>query len=153
MEPIILPLAEPLLWRIAPSGYRPQSTDCSIEADLLQFELLRRWSPTQRLIQAASLMRSARQLSLNAHLQRFPQLSTAELGQKLARTWLQEYCPPAYIPTGTEMTWLQDSIQLAAQLHDLFEALLMALQLPKANHRISRITTAKIIYFQLKVRH
>jgi hypothetical protein len=114
MQPIILP--------IAPPGYRPQSTDCSIESDLLQFELLRRWSPTQRLLQAASLMRSARQLSLNAHHRRFPQLSTTELGQKLARAWLQEYCPLEYIPTGTEMTWIQDSIQLAAELHDLFGA-------------------------------
>jgi hypothetical protein len=67
-------------------------------------------------------MRSARQLSLNAHRQRFPQLTTAELGQKLAQIWLQEYCPAAYIPTGTEMTWIQDSIQLAAQLHELFIA-------------------------------
>lgn len=114
MEPIILP--------VAPVGYRPQSADCSIESDLLQFELLRRWSPTQRLLQAGSLMRSARQLSLNAHRQRFPQLSTVELGQKLAQTWLQEYCPAAYIPTGTEMTWIQDSIQLAAELHELFVA-------------------------------
>ena len=114
MEPIILP--------VAPVGYRAQSLDCSIESDLLQFELLRRWSPTQRLLQAGSLMRSARQLSLNAHRQRFPQLSTLELGQKLARTWLQEYCPAAYIPTGTEMTWIQDSIQLAAELHELFVA-------------------------------
>jgi hypothetical protein len=114
MKPIILP--------IAPIGYRPQSVDCSIESDLLQFELLRRWSPTQRLMQAASLMRSARQLSLNAHRQRFPQLSTSELGQRLAQAWLQECCPSKYIPTGTEMTWIQDSIQLAAELHDLFLA-------------------------------
>jgi hypothetical protein len=112
MKPIILP--------IAPIGYCSQSTDCSIESDLLQFELLRRWSPTQRLRQAASLMRSARQLSLNAHRQRFPQLSTTELARKLAQAWLQEYCPLAYIPTGNEMTWIQDSIQLAAELHDLF---------------------------------
>jgi hypothetical protein len=113
MKPIILP--------IAPTRYRPQSADCSIESDLLQFELLRRWSPTQRLMQAASLMRSARQLSLNSHHQRFPQLATAQLGQRLAQAWLQEYCPLEYIPTGTEMTWIQDSIQLAAELHDLFE--------------------------------
>ena len=114
MQPIILP--------IAPPGYRTQSVDCSIESDLLQFELLRRWSPTQRLMQAASLMRSARQLSLNAHRQRFPQLSTLELGQRLAQAWLQENCPLEYTPTGTEMTWIQDSIQLAAELHDLFVA-------------------------------
>jgi hypothetical protein len=112
MKPIVLP--------IAPPGYRPQSADCSIEADLLQFELLRRWSPTKRLIQAASLIRSARQLSLNAHRQRFPELTTPELAQRLAHAWLQEYCPLNYIPTGTEMTWIQDSIQLAIQLHDLF---------------------------------
>jgi hypothetical protein len=114
MKPIILP--------IAPAGYRTQSTDCSIESDILQFELLRRWSPTRRLMQAASLMQSARQLSLNAHRKRFPQLSTSELGQRLAQAWLQENCPLEYIPTGTEMTWIQDSIQLAAELHDLFVA-------------------------------
>ena len=114
MQPIILP--------VAPVGYRTQSTDCSIESDILQFELLRRWSHTRRLMQAASLMRSARQLSLNAHRQRFPQLSRLELGQRLAQAWLQEYCPLEYTPTGTEMTWIQDSIQLAAELHDLFIA-------------------------------
>jgi hypothetical protein len=73
-------------------------------------------------MQAASLMRSARQLSINAHRQRFPQLSTSDLGERLAQAWLQEYCPLKYIPTGTEMTWIQDSIQLAAELHDLFVA-------------------------------
>ncbi len=113
---------KPIALRTPPPGYRTQSADCSIESDILQFELLRRWSPTQRLMQAASLMRSARQLSLNAHRQRFPQLSTLELGQRLAKAWLQEYCPLEYIPTGTEMTWIQDSIQLAAELHDLFIA-------------------------------
>jgi hypothetical protein len=112
MKPIVLP--------IAPPGYRPQSADCSIEADLLQFELLRRWSPTKRLIQAASLIRSARQLSINAHRQRFPDLTTSELAQRLAKAWLQEYCPANYIATGAEMTWIQDSIQLAVKLHDLF---------------------------------
>lgn len=113
---------KPITLRTPPSGYRTQSTDCSIESDILQFELLRRWSPTRRLMQAASLMRSARQLSLNAHHQRFPQLSRSELGQRLAQAWLQEYCPSEYIPTGTEMTWIQNSIQLAAELHDLFIA-------------------------------
>ncbi len=54
MQPIILP--------VAPVGYRPQSADCSIESALFQFELLRRWSLIQRLMQAASLMRNARQL-------------------------------------------------------------------------------------------
>jgi hypothetical protein len=112
MQPIILPLAPP--------GYRAQSVDCSIESDLLQFELLRRWTPTKRLMQAASLMRSARQLSLNVHRQRFPVLSNLELAQKLAQAWLQEYCPSEYILTGTEMTWIQDSIQLSVQLHALF---------------------------------
>jgi Transposase len=111
---------KPITLGTPPPGDRTQSTDCSIESDLLQFELLRRWSPTRRLMQAASLMRSARQLSLNAHRQRFPQLCRSELGQRLAQAWLQEYCPSKYMPTGTEMTWIKDSIQLAAELHDLF---------------------------------
>jgi hypothetical protein len=70
---------------------------------------------------AASLMRNARQFSINCFRRRFSYLTPQQFARKLAEAWLQEYCPPHYIPTGSEMTWIQDSIQLAAQLHLIFE--------------------------------
>jgi hypothetical protein len=106
---------------VAPAGYRSQAADTSIEADLLQFHLLRQYSPQQRLTLAASLMRSARQFSINCFRRRFQDLTPTQFARKLAEAWLQEYCPPHYIPTGCDMTWIQDSIQLASQLHLIFE--------------------------------
>jgi hypothetical protein len=106
---------------VAPPGYRSQAEDTTIDTDLLQFHLLRQQSPPQRLLMAASLMRSARQFSINCFRRRFSHLTPQQFARKLAEAWLQEYCPPHYVPTGSEMTWIQDSIQLAAQLHRIFE--------------------------------
>jgi hypothetical protein len=105
-----------------PNGYRPQAEDTSLEADLLDFYLLRQRTPTERLSMAAALMQSARKLSLHCLRRQFADLSPAALARKLAEAWLQEDCPPHYIPTGSEMTWIQDSTELAAQLHNVFTA-------------------------------
>jgi hypothetical protein len=105
---------------VAPAGYRSQAADTSIEADLLDFYLLRQRTEQERLQMAASLMRSARKLSYHCLRQRFPHLAPAPFARKIAEAWLQEDCPPHYIPQGSEMTWIQDSIQLATQLHQIF---------------------------------
>lgn len=107
----------------APSGYRPQSQDCSVAADLLDFWLLRQRSPQQRLAMAAALMRGARQMSLEAQRQQRPELNADEFARHLARCWLQEDYPEGYSPSGCDMTWIQDSGSLAAQLHRIFERL------------------------------
>lgn len=104
-------------------GYRPQSEDTSIETDLLTFYLLRQRTPDDRLRMAASLTRSARKLSLSSLRQQFGHLSPTQFAQKIALAWLQEYCPPNYIPTGESLMWIQDSIQLAVKLHPIFEEL------------------------------
>jgi len=101
----------------APPGYRPQADDTGVEADLLGFYLLRQKSVAERLQMAMQLNRSARQFSIHCFRQRFPHLAPKQLARKLAEAWLQEYCPANYIPQGSEMTWIQDSIQLAADLH------------------------------------
>jgi hypothetical protein len=103
----------------APSGYRAQAEDCSLEADLLDFYLLRQISNTDRVAMTASLIQGARKLSLHCLRRRFAHLSAPQFARRLAEAWLQEDCPPDYIPTGSEMTWIQDSTQLAAQLHQL----------------------------------
>ncbi|WP_449420138.1 hypothetical protein [Phormidium nigroviride] len=104
-------------------GYRSQAEDTSPEVDAFQFWLLRQRSPQQRLAMGKALNRSARQFSINCFYKRFPNLSHQEFARKLALAWLQENCHPNYIPQGNKMTWVQDSIALAAQLHPIFESL------------------------------
>lgn len=107
----------------APPGYRPQSEDCSVAADLLDFWLLRQRSPDERLEMGAAMMQGARRMSLEAQRQQYPDLSSTEFARHIACCWLQEDYPVGYIPSGCEMTWIQDSGSLAAQLHQIFEAL------------------------------
>ncbi|MGB3616404.1 MAG: hypothetical protein WBA10_21610 [Elainellaceae cyanobacterium] len=106
----------------APPGYRSQAEDTGIETDLLCFYLLRQKTVAERLQLGAQLMRSARQFSISCFQQRFSALSPRQFARKLAEAWLQDYCPPDYVPGGDTVSWIQDSIQLAAELHRLFEA-------------------------------
>ncbi|WP_017296561.1 hypothetical protein [Nodosilinea nodulosa] len=70
----------------------------------------------------AQLTRSARQFALNCFHQRFAQLTPRQFARKIAEAWLQEHCPPDYVPGGSEVSWIQDSIQLAVELHQIFVA-------------------------------
>ncbi|MGB3295539.1 MAG: hypothetical protein WBB01_21355 [Phormidesmis sp.] len=107
----------------APPGYRPQSVDCSVAADLLDFWLLRGRSPTERLAMSAAMTKGARQMSLESQRQQCPELSGGEFARHIARCWLQEDYFAGYTPSGGEMTWIQDSGSLAGQLHRIFESL------------------------------
>lgn len=104
-------------------GYRPQAEDTTVETDLLMFRLLRQRTATARLKMAASLTRSARKLSLSSLRQHFGHLSPTQFTQKIALAWLQEYCPPNFIPTEESEMWIQDSVSLATKLHPIFEEL------------------------------
>jgi hypothetical protein len=104
-------------------GYRPQADDTSAETDLLTFHLLRQRTAGERLRMAASLTRSARKLSLCSLRQQFGYLSPTQFAKKIALAWLQENCPPNYIPTGESPMWIQDSVSLAIKLHPIFEEL------------------------------
>lgn len=104
----------------APPGYCPQADDTGVETDLLDFYLLRQRTPTERLQMAAALIRGARKLSLHCLQRQFNHLSPTQFARKVAETWLQEDCPTHYIPTGSDMTWIQDSTELATLLHAIF---------------------------------
>jgi hypothetical protein len=104
-------------------GYQPQSKDTTAEVDAFGFWLLRQRTPQQRLAMGVALNRSARQLSLTCLRRQFSELSQQDFAQKMAKVWLQDFCPFDYVPTGNEMTWIQDSITLAAQLHPILESL------------------------------
>lgn len=105
-----------------PNGYRPQAEDTGAETDLLCFYLLRQKTVAERLQMGAQLTRSARQFSLNCFHQRFAHLDVQQFARKMAEAWLQEHCPPDYVPGGSEVSWIQDSIQLAVDLHQIFAA-------------------------------
>ncbi|PZO22652.1 MAG: hypothetical protein DCF25_02490 [Leptolyngbya foveolarum] len=105
----------------APAGYRPQAIDISVEADLLDFHLLRQRSVTERVEIAANLINGARQFSLQCLEQQFSHLKPQQFARKIAEAWLQDDCPPNYIPQGNRMTWIQNSAELATQLQTLFE--------------------------------
>lgn len=105
-----------------PNGYRPQAEDTGAETDLLCFYLLRQKTVAERLQLGAQLTRSARQFSLNCFQQRFAHLNAQQFARKMAEAWLQEHCPPDYVPGGSKLSWIQDSIQLAVELHQIFVA-------------------------------
>ncbi|HHP7230673.1 MAG TPA: hypothetical protein ACFCUY_07425 [Xenococcaceae cyanobacterium] len=106
-----------------PAGYRSQSEDCLPEIDWLQFQRLSNYTPTQRLEIAIASIRKARRFSLSCLQQNFPQLKNQELASFVAQTWLQEYYPANYVPQSSPMSWIQDSITLAATLHQILTKL------------------------------
>lgn len=104
-------------------GYRPQASDASIQTDAFEFALLQQRSNSDRLQMSAILTQGARQLSLCGMRHTHSFLSEIEFASAIAKAFLGENCPKNFIPTGNEMTWIQDSIALAVQLHDIFTEL------------------------------
>jgi hypothetical protein len=99
----------------APLGYCPQSIDTSITADLVRFHLYRQRTTVERLILGAKYRQSARKLSLECLRQSFPELTAEVFAQKIANAWLQEKCPPSYIPPNLT-SWSQDPTAIASLL-------------------------------------
>lgn len=104
-------------------AYRTQATDTSVEVECFEFALLRQKSNSDRALMSAALTRSARQLSLCGLRHTHRDLSRPVFAQLVARAFLGDDEPPHFQPEGDAMTWIQDSLELAAQLHALFEAL------------------------------
>ena len=107
------------------AGYKPQAVDTHPASDVLFFALLQQRTHADRLLMGASMTRNARQLSLACLHRDNSQLLASDFAGKVALAWLQEDCPVGFIPTGNEMTWIQDSIGLAALLHPIFATLEM----------------------------
>jgi hypothetical protein len=105
----------------APLGYCAQSIDTNITADLVRFHLYRQRTTVERLILGAKYRQSARQLSLECLRQSFPELTAVGFAQKIASAWLQEKCPPGYIPPNL-MSWSQDPTAIASLLAQILNA-------------------------------
>jgi len=105
-------------------GYRPQATDSSIEADVYLFNRLRQLSLKQRVEIAATHDRGVRKLCLAGIKWRLKSAPIEEIRLLFARAVLAEKFHPDFKPTGVNETmWIQDSIALAGELHQLLESI------------------------------
>ena len=75
-------------------------------------------SPIQRLETMAQLTHTARRLSLLGQRSLHPDLQGQDWGRHIAKLWTGK----SFTPGDNEMTWIQDSLGLAQQLHPIFEA-------------------------------
>ena len=103
------------------TAYKAQSIDTSVEADRFVFKLLRQRSNCDRMAMSAALSKGAKKLSLRSLSKTFSQLSPTEFMHKDAFIWLGYQWPDGFSPKGEPMNWIQDSLQLAQQLHPIFE--------------------------------
>ncbi|MGD1908083.1 MAG: hypothetical protein ACFB0C_19120 [Leptolyngbyaceae cyanobacterium] len=99
-------------------AYQPQAIDTSVEADQLLFSLLRQRSNSDRLTRAMAQNAGLRRFFLQGLQRRFQQLTPSIVAQAY---WTKT--PPDFQPRGNEMTWIQDPIDLALALHQVFEQL------------------------------
>ncbi len=105
------------------AGYQTQSVDTRLDAEIVQFSLLRQWTSADRLQLTAKLTRQLRAVCLAGIKRSVPHQSAADIRHRFDRAVLATKWSPAFKPTLTnEMTWIQDSIELAGQLHLLFES-------------------------------
>jgi hypothetical protein len=98
------------------AGYQTQSRDCSVEADLQRFALLRLRSPAERRRMAERLTAQARHLSLQGQRHQHPDLTGAAWGRHIAQLWTGR----AFVPQGDDMSW-QAPKGFASKLHPLFQ--------------------------------
>lgn len=106
-----------------PSGYRSQATDTNIDADIYLFARLRQLALKQRIEIAIAHNRGVRKLCLAGIKSRHHSASVEEIEKLFARAVLSEKFPPGFQPQGgDERMWIQDSISLAGELHQILES-------------------------------
>lgn len=103
-------------------GYRSQSEDTSVESDAVQFYLLRQRTNAQRWAMSSKLTKGAKSGSL------FGIRRTGRTEQDIrvcfAQAVLGEKWNSNLVPVGdNETLWIQDSSELARQLHPILESL------------------------------
>ncbi|MEO0844030.1 MAG: hypothetical protein AAF063_34880, partial [Cyanobacteria bacterium J06643_5] len=104
-------------------SYRPQAPDANIDADIYLFARLRQLSLKQRVEMAASHDRGIKRLCLAGIKSRNCGVPLEEIRLHFARAVLAEKFLPGFQPTGDDETrWIQDSITLAGELHQILES-------------------------------
>lgn len=70
------------------SGYKPQSIDTSIEADVLIFQLLRQLSPQQKVQRTCAFNQSVRRLAISGIKNQYPNATEAKVRQEFIKRCL-----------------------------------------------------------------
>jgi hypothetical protein len=70
------------------SGYKPQSIDTSIEADVLMFQLLRQLTPQQKVQRTCAFNQSVRRLAISGIKNQYPNATEAKIRQKFIKRCL-----------------------------------------------------------------
>jgi hypothetical protein len=109
---------------IIKSNYQPQAANTSIDADIYLFARLRQLSFKQRIEMFAAHDRGVKKLCLAGIKFRHPGASLEEIRSMFTRAVLAEKFSLKFKPKGVdESMWIQDSIALAGELHELFESI------------------------------
>ncbi|MBD2695010.1 hypothetical protein H6G68_25315 [Anabaena catenula FACHB-362] len=104
-------------------NYQPQASDTNIEADKYLFARLRQLSLKQRLEMLVVHDRGVKKLCLVGIKSRHRGASVEEIRCVFTRAVLGEKYSLDFHPQGNdENMWIQDSISLAAELHQIFES-------------------------------
>lgn len=107
-----------------PLGYQPQASDTNIDADIYLFTRLRQLSLRQRVEMFVAHNRGLKKLCLAGIKSRNRGVSWEEIQRVFVRAVLAEKFSPDFKPKGTdENMWIQDSISLAGELHQIFESI------------------------------
>ena len=105
-------------------NYQPQSEDTNIEADIYFFQKWRQLSLKQRIERFISHERGIKKLCLVGIKSRHRNFSIQEIRDLFTRAVLGEKFTPDFQPKGiNENMWVQDSISLAGELHQIFESI------------------------------
>ncbi|MEA5507300.1 hypothetical protein VB735_30245 [Halotia wernerae UHCC 0503] len=111
----------PLQISTAKPNYQPQATNTNIEADIYLFTRLRQLSLSQRIKMFAAHDCSVKKLCLAGIKSRHRDAPLEEIRHIFARAMLAEKFSLDFEPKGiNESMWIQDSITLAGELHQLF---------------------------------
>lgn len=117
------PISQVLTNTTVRNGYQPQTPDTNIDADIYLFTRLRQLSLKQRVEMAASHDRGIKKLCLAGIKSRNRGVPLEEIRLHFARAVLAEKFLPGFQPKGGDETmWIQDSITLAGELHQILES-------------------------------
>jgi hypothetical protein len=70
------------------SGYKPQSLDTSIEADVLMFQLLRQLTPQQKVQRTCAFNQAVRRLAISGIKNQYPNAAEAKVRQEFIKRCL-----------------------------------------------------------------
>lgn len=113
----------PIPQAIVKAGYKTQSEDTSIDAEILMFQLLRQLTPLQRAQRTSSFNLAMRRLALTGIKNQHPNATNAQIRQEFVKRCLgAEWLFVLNNQTWSELV-IQDPISLARKIADILEPL------------------------------